>query len=414
MFTNEFVSSKVAFYLRKFNIQPAFSRNVLMIYDDLSSLKQPLGLEGNSCCYTYYNNDSLVSNGTQFSRVSFSGNVSASLTGNTLQIHVPTPTTTTPLIQAALAWRDENIQLAAPGVVKTINFTGNGVTASMSGASILEVNIPGGNDTENIQDTVADMFGSGTHTNATVTYNDTTGALSVAVPNVWKTTGNAGLDAGTHFIGTTDNVDVVFKRNNIQVAKFPSNATIILGKNAHQLSSANFNIAIGDYSLASNTSAEGNVAVGYAALYNNNGSNNNGFGNGALRYNTTGLQNVAIGGNALISNITGGNNTALGVGTDVSTSAQSYSTAIGAYAIVSTSNTIKLGRSLDDSVVIGQDGKVDSAKLAVVSTTQGFLPPVMTTAQRNAITSPATGLLLFNTTTGKLECYDGTTWQAAW
>ena len=55
-----------------------------------------------------------------------------------------------------------------------------------------------------------------------------------------------------------------------------------------------------------------------------------------------------------------------------------------------------------------------SALLEVTSTTQGFLPPRMTTTQRDAISTPATGLVIFNTTTTKLETYDGTTWQAAW
>lgn len=48
------------------------------------------------------------------------------------------------------------------------------------------------------------------------------------------------------------------------------------------------------------------------------------------------------------------------------------------------------------------------------STTKGVLLPRMTTTQRDAITSPPAGLLIFNTTTTKMECYDGSTWQAAW
>ncbi len=52
-----------------------------------------------------------------------------------------------------------------------------------------------------------------------------------------------------------------------------------------------------------------------------------------------------------------------------------------------------------------------SAMLNVVSTTQGILPPRMTTTQKTAITSPAEGLMVYDTTTHKLCCYDGTTWQ---
>jgi hypothetical protein len=66
------------------------------------------------------------------------------------------------------------------------------------------------------------------------------------------------------------------------------------------------------------------------------------------------------------------------------------------------------------SVGIYIENPNQSAALDVNSTTQGFLPPRMTTAQRDAIASPAAGLLIFNTTTTKLECWDGATWQAAW
>ena len=51
-----------------------------------------------------------------------------------------------------------------------------------------------------------------------------------------------------------------------------------------------------------------------------------------------------------------------------------------------------------------------SAMLDVTSTTKGFLPPRMTTAQRNAITSPATGLTIYNTTVNCLQWWNGTYW----
>jgi hypothetical protein len=53
------------------------------------------------------------------------------------------------------------------------------------------------------------------------------------------------------------------------------------------------------------------------------------------------------------------------------------------------------------------------AAIEISSTTKGLLLPRMTTTQRDAITAVA-GLLIFNTTTTKMECYDGATWQAAW
>lgn len=54
-----------------------------------------------------------------------------------------------------------------------------------------------------------------------------------------------------------------------------------------------------------------------------------------------------------------------------------------------------------------------SALVDFTSTTKGFLKPRLTTTQRNAITSPATGLEIFNTTTGQTEFWDGAAWAAA-
>ena len=54
-----------------------------------------------------------------------------------------------------------------------------------------------------------------------------------------------------------------------------------------------------------------------------------------------------------------------------------------------------------------------SAKLQVESTTQGFLPPRMTQTQRDAITTPATGLIIFQTDNNAgFYFYNGTAWKA--
>lgn len=52
-----------------------------------------------------------------------------------------------------------------------------------------------------------------------------------------------------------------------------------------------------------------------------------------------------------------------------------------------------------------------TAKLQVDSTTQGFLPPRMTGEQIDAIESPASGLIIYNTTSNKAVCYNGTSWN---
>jgi len=52
-----------------------------------------------------------------------------------------------------------------------------------------------------------------------------------------------------------------------------------------------------------------------------------------------------------------------------------------------------------------------SAILDIKSTTKGMLVPRMTTGQRTAISSPATGLLVFDTEIGSFWFYNGTTWE---
>jgi hypothetical protein len=89
----------------------------------------------------------------------------------------------------------------------------------------------------------------------------------------------------------------------------------------------------------------------------------------------------------------------------------------------STAQDIRIFRSaadvlgVDDSLYVANSLSVGNAtanaaaKFQVDSTTQGFLPPRMTTTERNAITSVPAGLMVYNTTLNKLNVYNGTTWE---
>lgn len=48
----------------------------------------------------------------------------------------------------------------------------------------------------------------------------------------------------------------------------------------------------------------------------------------------------------------------------------------------------------------------------MVSTTQGFSPPKMTGAQRDAISSPFAGLLVYNSSSKSIDTYNGSTWTS--
>jgi nitrogen fixation protein len=64
------------------------------------------------------------------------------------------------------------------------------------------------------------------------------------------------------------------------------------------------------------------------------------------------------------------------------------------------------------NLLIGTTTDVASSILTLASTTKGFLPPRMTTTQKNAISSPAAGLIVYDTTDNKHYGYNGTTWNA--
>jgi hypothetical protein len=64
------------------------------------------------------------------------------------------------------------------------------------------------------------------------------------------------------------------------------------------------------------------------------------------------------------------------------------------------------------NVGIGTTAPNSNAILQLDSTTKGFLPPRMTTAQKNAISTPPDGLMVYDTDLNRLCVYNGTTWTS--
>jgi hypothetical protein len=202
------------------------------------------------------------------------------------------------------------------------------------------------------------------------------------------------------------------------------------------------NTAFGSNSLQTNTTGISNTAVGLQSLFNNTSSNNTAVGLNSLFSNTSGNSNTGIGFETLHSNGTGANNTALGreagrytgTGTTAMTSVNNsiylgYRTrglnatgstnelVIGYDVVGLGSNTTVLGNTSTThgrwygSLLLGTTTNAASSILTMESTTQGVLFPRMTTTQKNAISTPATGLVVYDTTLNKLAVYTGAAWE---
>ena len=163
----------------------------------------------------------------------------------------------------------------------------------------------------------------------------------------WGLSGNTGTNPATNFIGTTDNNDVVFKRNNIISGRIGGNNTAFGNSALSSNTSGGDNVAYGTSALKSNTTGDYNVANGFEALKDNTtGDRNLANGSFALKLNTTGSFNVANGNQALYSNTTGSYNTAIGDNALYSNTTGSNNTGLGkgAYAPSATgSNQVRIG-----------------------------------------------------------------------
>jgi hypothetical protein len=77
---------------------------------------------------------------------------------------------------------------------------------------------------------------------------------------------------------------------------------------------------------------------------------------------------------------------------------------------VSSTGDFQFQRSIIVSVSSGTAINA-SAILQADSTTKGFLPPRMTETEKNAIATPAAGLMVYDTTQSSVNFYDGTRWR---
>ena len=73
-------------------------------------------------------------------------------------------------------------------------------------------------------------------------------------------------------------------------------------------------------------------------------------------------------------------------------------------------NILSVGYGGEPAILIGSGTTQNSSMIQMNSTTQGFLPPRMSTTQVNAISLPAEGLVVYNTTISHLCVYQAGAW----
>lgn len=207
----------------------------------------------------------------------------------------------------------------------------------------------------------------------------------------WSLTGNSGTTAGTNFIGTTDNVGLMFKVSNQQAGYIDfGGGNTSFGIGALELNSGGGeNTAIGTVAMGNLTSGGGNVSIGNTSAFAiTTGSSNVAIGNSSLMSVTSANNNTAVGTNSLRS-ITGAGNIGLGV------SSGSYLTSEANRLVISSIDRSDIAGDTTKSIIYGaQDATAANQRLYLNS--QTYLPYIA--AQANAADSmvvvlPSTGKL---------------------
>ncbi len=179
----------------------------------------------------------------------------------------------------------------------------------------------------------------------------------------WKIDGNSNTSASTNFLGTTNDEDLIIKRNSVQSGWLSTSTTAFGVLSIDPATNTGVhNTAIGHTVLQNNTSGHRNTVIGSGAMTDNTtGAQNSAMGRYTMHFNTTGSNNMAIGQEAAKWNSTGSNNAAIGFNALRYNGTGSYNVAIGrsamAYNSAGTDTRENVG---DNNIAIGANAQIPS------------------------------------------------------
>lgn len=217
---------------------------------------------------------------------------------------------------------------------------------------------------------------------------------SSVASTAWSITGNTGTTPGTNFIGTSDNQNVIFKRNNVQAGLLSATNTTLGVGSTPLTATGTGNTAVGTTTLSTLTTGSGNTALGSTALSTvTTGARNVGIGLNAARGITTGSTNVAIGGNtlqstsaaavqrniaigdnSLFNNVSGNSNVSIGVNTGTAITTGAGNVLIGDTAggiTLNADNNIVIGNTSGSALTTGTNNVILGASAGSNITTGG-------------------------------------------
>jgi hypothetical protein len=179
-----------------------------------------------------------------------------------------------------------------------------------------------------------------------------------------------------------------------------------VGRSSGQnITTGDYNSAIGGLALTACSAGSSNVAIGYQSLGSTNASNNTAVGfnsgyystgnNGTYIGKSAGIATATVGGLAGVAITSVANNTMLGQSSSSTSATGTYRTAIGSDSRCQSNNAIKLGRDY-------------SASNAGDITILAQIP----TANLPAASADNKGAIVYNTTDNVLYFSNGTSWAA--